>query len=62
MPETELHLPPEVVQVGRQPILDKNLNVYGYELLYRSISDSEQDFDGDVATARTVLNSFLEFG
>lgn len=29
MPDNELHLPPEVVQVGRQPILDKNLNVYG---------------------------------
>ncbi|MCG8016411.1 MAG: HDOD domain-containing protein [Candidatus Thiodiazotropha sp. 'RUGA'] len=62
MPDTELHLPPEVVQVGRQPILDKKLNVYGYELLYRSTSDSQQGFDGDVATARTVLNSFLEFG
>ncbi|MCG7990928.1 MAG: HDOD domain-containing protein [Candidatus Thiodiazotropha lotti] len=62
MPDAELHLPPEVVQVGRQPILDKNLNIYGYELLYRSISDSQQGFDGDMATARTVLNSFLEFG
>ena len=62
MSDAELHLPPDVVQVGRQPILDKQLNVYGYELLYRSISGSKQDFDGDVATARTVLNSFLEFG
>ncbi|MES9831106.1 MAG: HDOD domain-containing protein [Candidatus Thiodiazotropha sp. DIVDIV] len=58
---SELQLPPQIVQVGRQPILDRQLNVYGYELLYRTV-DSQQGFDGDEASARTVLNSFLEFG
>ncbi|MEL0587677.1 MAG: HDOD domain-containing protein [Candidatus Thiodiazotropha sp. (ex. Lucinoma kazani)] len=60
---TEPMLPPRIVQVGRQPILDRHLHIYGYELLYRSDdTDTEAGFDGDLATARTVLNSFLEFG
>ena len=59
------HLPQEIAQVGRQPIFDRELQVYGYELLYRSENATTPDgsgFDGDLATARTVLNSFLEFG
>ena len=62
---TELasELPPEIVQVGRQPILDRNQQVYGYELLYRFENSGPQaGFDGNCATANTVLNSFLEFG
>ncbi|MET0010270.1 MAG: HDOD domain-containing protein [Candidatus Thiodiazotropha sp. 6PLUC4] len=58
---TDPQLPPQIVQIGRQPILDAQLNVYGYELLYRTVDD-QQKFDGDEASARTVLNSFLEFG
>jgi EAL and modified HD-GYP domain-containing signal transduction protein len=57
-----LDLPSEIVQVGRQPILDRALKLYGYELLYRSVSDHLLPADGDKATARTVLDSFLEFG
>ncbi|MET0026058.1 MAG: HDOD domain-containing protein [Candidatus Thiodiazotropha sp.] len=60
-PAMELSLPPSVVQVGRQPILDRNLRVYGYELLYRSLAGSD-GVDGDTATARTVMDGFLEFG
>ncbi|MBW9265387.1 MAG: HDOD domain-containing protein [Candidatus Thiodiazotropha sp. (ex. Lucinisca nassula)] len=56
-------LPVGISRVGRQPILDRNLNIYGYELLYRSDEAfSETGFDVDLATARTVLDSFLEFG
>ncbi len=59
----EFELPPEIVQVGRQPILDRNMQVYGYELLYRADDQGPAaGFDGNYATARTVLTSFLEFG
>ncbi|MET0065664.1 MAG: HDOD domain-containing protein [Candidatus Thiodiazotropha sp.] len=60
-PATELSLPPNVVQVGRQPILDRDLRIYGYELLYRSLAGMNA-VDGDTATARTVMDGFLEFG
>ena len=56
-------LPPEIVYIGRQPILDRNQQIYGYELLYRTENGGPgADFDGDHATATTVLNSFVEFG
>ncbi len=55
--------PTEIVQVGRQPILDRNQKVYGYELLYRHEDKGpEAETEGNLATARTVLNTFLEFG
>lgn len=56
-------LPPEIVYIGRQPILDRNQQIYGYELLYRTENGGPgADFDGNHATATTVLNSFVEFG
>lgn len=50
--------------VARQPIFDRNHEVYAYELLYR---DSEQNyFSGnvasDVATSILLMNSFMNFG
>ena len=57
-PETGLD-----VFVARQPIFSRNLQVYGYELLYRG-SPSES-FDGtaaDLATARVIAHSFLTIG
>ncbi|MFK5915749.1 MAG: HDOD domain-containing protein [Woeseiaceae bacterium] len=53
------------VFVGRQPIYDKNLNVYAYELLYRSSktgNTSEGMVDGDSATNQTIINTFVEIG
>lgn len=51
------------VYIGRQPIFDRNLNVVGYELLYRSEDmDSAQFLDGNQATAAVVSNAFLEIG
>jgi EAL and modified HD-GYP domain-containing signal transduction protein len=59
----QLTLPAGISRVGRQPILDRQLRIHGYELLYRSAEAfTESGFDGDLATARTVLDSFLEFG
>lgn len=52
------------VLVGRQAIFDAKKDVFGYELLYRHSHDAnEANFaDGDVATARTMLNALLELG
>ena len=52
------------VFVGRQPIYDKKLNVYAYELLYRSgeQNNSNAMLDGDSATTQTIINTFVEIG
>jgi EAL and modified HD-GYP domain-containing signal transduction protein len=62
-PKTELEYPTEIVQVGRQPILDRNQRTYGYELLYRyKNTGPEEGASGNLITARTLLYTFLEFG
>ena len=49
--------------VGRQPIFDRNSNLYGYELLFRDGSGNYADeMDGDRATSQVIVNVFLEFG
>ncbi len=49
--------------VGRQPILDASLNVYGYELLYRRGDADKAVFtDRDSASAEIALDAYLEFG
>jgi c-di-GMP-related signal transduction protein len=54
--ETEVH-------VARQPIFDVNLNVFGYELLFRSNFINTYDgIDGDQATHDVIANSFLLIG
>lgn len=51
------------VMVGRQAIFDSNLQVIGYELLYRDSQMNAASFsDGDAVTARVMLNTFLEIG
>jgi EAL and modified HD-GYP domain-containing signal transduction protein len=54
---------PEVF-VGRQPIYTRELDVFGYELLFRDAADaSRADFrDGDQATSHVILSAFLEIG
>lgn len=50
--------------VGRQAIYQRDLTVYGYELLYRE-SDSggyPLHVDGDTASSRVLLNAFTEIG
>ncbi len=50
-------------QIGRQPIFDGGMAVYGYELLYRPVDGRPiADIDGNVATSQVLLNSFLEIG
>ena len=49
--------------VGRQPIYGKSINVFAYELLFRSNEINRASFvDGDAATAQVMLNTFLEIG
>ena len=51
------------VFVGRQQIYDRDLNVYGYELLFRSNSVNHATItDGDVATSQLLVNSVVEIG
>ena len=54
--ETEVH-------VARQPIFDINLNVFGYELLFRNNSvDTYDGTDCDQSTNCVIVNSFLLLG
>jgi c-di-GMP phosphodiesterase len=59
---TATHFPSAFI--GRQPILDSQLAVFGYELLFRRSHsvNAAHVMDGDMASARVVLDSWLEFG
>jgi len=51
------------IYIGRQPIYDRKLDVYAYELLFRAASDNSANFiDGDKATSDVIVNTFLEIG
>jgi len=51
------------IYIGRQPIYDRRLNVYAYELLFRAAQDNSANFtDGDQATTDVIVNTFLEIG
>ena len=48
------------IYVARQPIFDRHLNVYGYELLYRKSQNNYfEGTDDDQATAALLDNSFF---
>lgn len=50
--------------VGRQPILDRRLRTYGYELLFRSSNETNRcnATNADAATAAVISNTFLSVG
>lgn len=49
--------------IGRQPVLDGEQNVWGYELLFRSNAENRASFDdAQQATSQVILNALLEFG
>jgi EAL and modified HD-GYP domain-containing signal transduction protein len=51
------------VFVGRQPIYNRQMDVFGYELLFRSGDVQHACFaDGNQATAQVLVNTFLEIG
>lgn len=52
-----------VFLIGRQPIFDRRLEVFGYELLYRASMDNfARGFDGDEATLTVFLYTFSQAG
>lgn len=49
--------------IARQPIYDRALNVYAYELLYRASEVNQADVvDGDDATSQVLINALMEIG
>lgn len=53
----------EDVFVGRQPIYDRELKVFAYELLYRHADCDRAVFgDGEDATSAMLANTFLDIG
>lgn len=61
-PETTAEQAAETIQVGRQAIFDRDLEVFAYELLYRDAGGRCSIVDGDQASSRTLLNAFMELG
>jgi hypothetical protein len=56
-------LPIHEVFVGRQPIYTRQLDVFAYELLFRSGEMQHAGVtDGNQATAHVLVNTFLELG
>ncbi len=53
------------VFLGRQPILDRQQQLFAYELLFRSGGENNANragaFDGNQATATVISNAFTEF-
>ena len=55
--------PRQSVHIARQPVLDANRRVYGYELLYRAQStDRACTTSGDLAAARVMTDALLGIG
>lgn len=52
----------QLVHVGRQPIYTLNREVIGYELLFRSATETPADLGGTYATGQVIVNAFTEFG
>lgn len=51
------------VFIGRQPVLDTNLHVWGYELLFRSGTDNQARFgDAGEATSQVIINALFDIG
>lgn len=51
------------VFIGRQPIYARSLEVFAYELLFRSGNVDFAEFaEGDRATSQVILNAFTEIG
>ncbi|TDO92255.1 diguanylate phosphodiesterase [Halanaerobium saccharolyticum] len=48
--------------VAKQPILDKNKEVFAYELLFRGGDTGSDNFDGDKATAQVISNTLESIG
>ena len=48
------------IYIARQPVFDRNMNVYGYELLYRKNTNNfYEGIDDNKSTAELINNAFL---
>jgi len=53
----------ENISLARQPIYDRGLSVFAYELLFRNSEDNRADFiNGDDATSQVILSALIEVG
>ena len=53
----------KTIFVARQPIYDRQLRVFAYELLYRNNASNQANvIDGDQATSEVIVNSILDIG
>jgi EAL and modified HD-GYP domain-containing signal transduction protein len=51
------------IYIARQPIYDRRLAVYGYELLYRAdATNAAGEVDGELATSQVLVNALMEIG
>jgi c-di-GMP-related signal transduction protein len=51
------------IYVARQPIFDTRKSLFAYELLFRdSLTNMIPPIEGDIATSKLLLNSFLSIG
>ncbi len=51
------------VYIGRQPIFDREMNIFAYELLYRDSRENRANITcQNAATATVILNLITEFG
>lgn len=58
-----LATPMNDIYIGRQPIYDRDLGVYAYELLFRDDTRNQaRVVDGDHATSNVIVNTFMEIG
>ena len=49
--------------IARQPIYDKNMDLVGYELLYRGNKEDLAEIQDEAqATCDTIINSFMDVG
>ena len=49
--------------LARQPIYDRQLSVFAYELLYRKkITDQADVTDGDIATSDVIISALMDIG
>lgn len=63
MTDTAQTILKQSVLIGRQAIFDREMEVFGYELLYRDgTGNCANIMDGDEATAKVMVNTFLELG
>ena len=57
------HTTPPALYIARQPILDVNGHVFGYELLYRAApGDTACVAEAEMASASVVTNALLDLG